>query len=196
MKKIFYLLFIFLGLLTPSLADDFGIEGLNLRPSKTVFLPKGTFIKVTNLQDFSSQYLDEGDEIQMVSTFDVFVGETKLIPQKSVFIGTVEKIREPVQGTNASISIRINKFITPDGIPYAIDGYVSSNGSDTFIGGGITPPLYYVRMPHYTRWKYNKWKIGVGQYCETNTREFGVHTTVKSGAELFVILQNNLDLLQ
>ena len=122
------------------------------------------------------------------------IGDTDEVASK-VWM-TVEKVREPVQGTNAAISVRMSKFVTPDGIPYHIDGYVSANGSDLFLGGARTPALYYTRMPHYTRWKLTKWKVGAAQYCETNTRQFGVHTVVKPGAELILILQDNLDLVE
>lgn len=196
MKKIIILFCILLTSIAVTKADDFTVDALNLRPAKTVFLPKGTFIKVTNLKEFSSQFLDDGDEISMISTNDVYMGETNLIPQKSMFYGVVEKVREPVQGTNASITIRMDKFVTPDGVEYAINGYISADGSSTSIGGGITPPLYYARMPHYTNWKLTKWKVGAAQYCATNTREFGTHVTVKPGAELFLILQDNMDLVQ
>ena len=175
---------------------DFVIEDINLRPAKTVFLPKGTLVKVYNVKQFSSQFVDEGDEISLLNAYDVYMGETNLIPEKSVFYGTVEKVMEPVQGTNGAMVVRINKMITPEGIPYHIDGYVSANGSDTTLGGGRTAPLYYARMPHYTKWKLTRWKVGAAQYCETNTRQFGTHTVVMPGAELFIILQDNFDLVQ
>ena len=196
MKKFSIFIFCMLLLSGCAFADDYLIDTINLRPAKTVYLPKGSFVKVTNLKEFSSQFLDEGDEILMQSTYDVYIGETNIIPQKSIFYGTVEKVREPVQGTNAAIIIRMNKFVTPDGIPYAVDAYVSANGVDTFLGGGRAPALYYTRMPHYTRWQLTKWKVGAAQYCETNTRHFGTHTIVKPGAELILILQDNLDLVE
>ena len=197
MKKILFTIAFILAL-TPisSFGSDFVIEDINLRPAKTVYLPKGTLIKVYNIKQFSSQFLDEGDEISMLNAYDVYMGETNLMPEKSVFYGTVEKIMEPVQGTNGAIVIKINKMITPEGIPYHIEGYVSANGSDTVLGGGRTAPLYYARMPHYSTWKLTKWKVGAAQYCETNTRQFGTHTVVKPGAELFIILQDNFDLVQ
>ena len=195
MKKLHILIFSILFLFgLPVSAEDFSIDTINLRPAKTVFLPKGTFIKVNNIKEFSSQFIDEGDEITMLNTNDIYIGETKLIPEKSVFYGKVEKIREPVQGTNASITIRMEKFVTPEGIPYSINGYISADGATPYLGGGRTPALYYVKMPHYTRWTLTKWRVGAAQYCETNTRQFGVHTVVKPGAELFIILQDNMNL--
>ncbi len=40
----------------------------------------------------------------------------------------------------------------------------------------------------------NRWKVGAAQYCETNTRNFGEHITVKPGAELILTLDENLEL--
>ena len=195
MKRIFILLIItIMSSCFPSFAEDYLIDNINLRPQKSLYLPKGSFIKVTNVKEFVSQYTDAGDEIIMTSTFDVYLGETNLIPQKTVFYGTVEKVREPVQGTNAAIYIKMNKMVTPDGITYPISGYISANGTQNYLGGERTAPLYYVRMPHYTHWKMNRWKIGAAQYCETNTRNFGEHITVKPGAELILTLDENLEL--
>ncbi|MBQ7450507.1 hypothetical protein IJS77_03745 [bacterium] len=194
-KKLLITLFVLLGLCNPVFCDYLQ-DDIDLRPAKTVYLPKGTFIKVTNIKEMSSQFLDEGDEVAMMSTFDVYIGETNVIPQKSIFFGTVEKIREPVQGTNAAIIIKMDKFTTPNGMTYDINGYISPNGTDLFIGGERTAPLYYTKMPHYTHWKMNRWKIGASQYCETNTRMYGVHTTIRPGAELLLVLQENFDLLQ
>ena len=196
MKKIILLLILIFVFIPCCLGADYTIDELQFRPARTVFLPKGTFVKITNVKEFSSQFIDEGDELTFISTYDVFMGETKLIPQKTVFYATVEKVREPLQGTNAAISIRVNKMVTPDGITYAIDGYVTSGNGNLYLGGTRTPALYYTRMPHYTQWKITRWKVGAAQYCETNTREYGFHTIVKSGAELILVLQDNFDLVQ
>ena len=197
MRKIILILVCILTIgIKISYSSDFVIDEIHLRPAKEVSIPKGTLVKVYNVKQISSQFLDEGDEITLLNATDVYMGETNVIPKKTIFYGNVEKIREPVQGTNAAIIIKMNKMITPEGIPYEINGYVSADGSKPFLGGGIAPPLYYTRMPHYTQWKLSKWKVGAAQYCETNTRQFGVHTVVKSGAELFLILQDNFVLVQ
>ena len=195
MKKLpILILLVIISSFLPVKADDYLIDNLNLRPQKTLYLPKGTFIKVTNVKEIVSQFTDAGDEVVLTSTFDVYLGETNLIPQKTVFYGTVEKVREPVQGTNATISIKVNKMITPDGVEYSVSGYISANGSQNFLGGEMTAPLYYVRMPHYSHWKMNRWKVGAAQYCPTNTRMFGNHVIIKPGAELMLVLDENLEL--
>ena len=195
MKKLLILIIlIVLAGYLPANCDDYMIDKINLRPQKSLYLPKGTFIKVTNIKEILSQFTDTGDEVAMTSTFDVYLGETNLIPQKTVFYGTVEKVREPVQGTNAAITIKMNKMVTPDGITYPVSGYISANGTQNYLGGERTAPLYYVRMPHYTHWKMNRWKVGAAQYCETNTRMFGNHITIMPGAELMLILDENLEL--
>ena len=191
--KLLLITFIFIIMNVPAYCSDFSIDNINLRPAKTVFLPKGTFIKVTNIKEISSQFFDEGDSVAMESTFDVYMGETNIIPQRSIFHGSIEKIREPVQGTNAAIVIKMDKLITPDGVTYPMNGYISGDGTNLYIGGERTAPLYYTRMPHYTKWHMNKWKIGAAQYCETNTRQYGTHILVRPGTELVLILQENLD---
>lgn len=195
MNKLYLLILSILLLITPPvLGEDYSIDNINLRPSKIVYLPKGSFIKLTNIKEISSKFADAGDEVVMSSTFDVYIGETNIIPQKSIFYGTIEKVREPVQGTNASITIKMDKMVTPNGISYPLNGYISQNGTNLSLGGDRTAPLYYTRMPHYTKWSMNRWKIGATQYCETNTRVFGTHITVKPGAELILVLQDNLEL--
>ncbi len=195
MKKLLLIILIVLGFCAPAFCDYIS-DDIDLRPSKTIYLPKGTFIKVTNIKELNSQFLDDGDDVTMMSTFDVYIGETNVIPQKSIFYGIIEKVREPVQGTNAALVIKLEKFVTPDGLTYNINGYISPNGSTLYLGGERTPPLYYTRMPHYSRWKMNRWKVGAAQYCETNTREYGRHTIVRPGAELILVLQENFDLVQ
>lgn len=194
MKRLFLIILSIL-LLVPVIAkgEDYFTDNINLRSPKTVYLPKGTFIKVTNIKEITSQLADAGDEAVMTSTFDVYIGETKIIPQKSIFYGIVEKVQEPVQGTNASLTIKMNKMVTPEGISYPLSGYISQNGTNLSLGGDRTASLYYTRMPHYTRWSMNRWKIGATQYCETNTRVFGTHITIKPGAELILVLQDNLE---
>lgn len=196
MKKILVILLILFTGINTVTASDFIIEDIELRPQKTFFLPKGTFIKLQNIKEITSLTLDEGDEITMLNASDIYVAETKIIPEKTIFYGYVEKIHEPVQGTNAGIIIKMEKMITPEGHEYQINGYLSGNGSNKIIGGDIAPPLYYAKMPHYTKWKLTRWKVGAGQYCETNTRQFGTHTVIKAGAELFLILQENFNLVQ
>ena len=192
-KLLLFILIITVGNISP-VFGEYITDTVSLRPQKSLYLPKGTFIKVTNIKEIASQFTDAGDEVAMVSTFDVYIGETNLIPQKTVFYGFVDKVREPVQGTNATISIKVNKMVTPDGVTYPLSGYISYNGSQNYLGGERTAPLYYVRMPHYTHWKMNRWKVGAAQYCETNTRMFGNHVLIKPGAELILILDDNLEL--
>ena len=197
MKKILIvLIFIIFVTCGFSYGSDFVIDELQLRPAKSITLPKGTLVKIHNVKELSSILLDEGDEITMICPYDVYIGETNLIPRNTVLHGNVEKLREPVQGTNAAIIIKMNKMVTPEGITYEINGYVSSDGSSTTLGGERTPPLYYAKMPHYSTWRLTKWRVGAAQYCETNTRQFGAHTIIKPGAELFLILQDNFVLVQ
>ena len=196
MKKILSALFIMIISAGLACGSDFVIDEVQLRPAKSISLPKGTLIKIHNIKELSSILLDEGDSVSMIAPTDVYVGETNLIPRNTVFYGTIEKLREPVQGTNAAIIIKMNKMVTPEGLTYEINGYVSADGSNTTLGGERTPPLYYAKMPHYTNWKLTKWRVGAAQYCETNTRQFGAHTIIKPGAELFLILQDNFVLVQ
>lgn len=155
--------------------------------TQNIIIKKGTFLKVMSERQISTQEADIDDEVSFINTYDMYVEDVNAIPQNSVFYGTIEDVKEPVQGTNGALKIKINKFITPDKRTVPVDGYIY-NENDNYIGGELTAPMYYSKTPHYIE----GFGGGVLQYAPVDIRHPGKHTVIKPGAELFLILNSDL----
>lgn len=158
-------------------------------PLPQVIIPKGTFVKCISPTLLSTAIADIGDEVTLLNLQDMYIEEYNVIPKNSKFIGEITDIKEPVQGTNAVMKIEINKFITPDNQSIPVKATIYSNGNN-YLGGELTHPAYYNKMPHYTQ----GWQGGVLQYTPTNIREMGMHTMVRPGVELILMLDDNVQL--
>ena len=158
------------------------------KPTNSIVLRAGTLIRVMNLRNINTFANDIGDECEFINVVDMFVGDYMVLPKNSHIFGVVEDIREPVQGNDAAIKIKIDKIVTPDKeITYFVEGHIGG-GADFYIGGKQTPPAYYKTTPHYTK----GWGHGILQLTPLNIYSFGKHTQIKAGEEVFVILQKDL----
>ena len=89
-------------------------------------LPIGTLIQVINLQEFSTKYCDETTRVSFVATNDTYMQEMVIIPKGTRFYGMIEKMNEPIVGTNASMVIKITKMVLPDDFEIPMKGYIYS----------------------------------------------------------------------
>jgi hypothetical protein len=160
-----------------------------MRDYKSVQIAKGSFLKAISQRVISSAIVKVGDVEYFINPEDVFVGETNLIPKNSVYLGLVESVMSPVEGVNGSMKIRIYKVITPDNREFMLDAYVFWKGSTT-IGGDLTPPKYYTKMPHYP----GTWKRGVLQYVPTTIRYPGQPVAINAGDEVTFVINSDLGL--
>ncbi len=146
----------------------------------------GAFIKVMTRDEFSTLTSDIGDEVLFINTQDMYVYETNAIPKDTIFFGEIEDVKEPVDGRDGALKILVYKMITPDKKVYKINGYIYSE-NDNYIGGAATNSIYYHKVPHYIH--------GLKPFLQEaplNVYEMGRHTVVKPGAELFIILNNDI----
>ena len=158
----------------------------NLKDYDEFKIPAGYFIPVMSLQEFSTAYTEEGEGLDFVTTNDIYLFDKNIIPQGSKLKGYLEKKNEPVRGTNAAMKIFINKMYLPDGYEVPIKAYIYSP-NDNIIGGELTAPETYNRIPHYQRWTMFR-TFGVLQYVPGGQRKMGQHVTVSSGANLTMVL--------
>lgn len=158
-------------------------RNLVLRGYDGVELPAGTFIQVINLKEFSTKYCDESTRVSFAATNDTFMQEMKLIPKGTIFYGFIEKMNEPIVGTNASMVVKITKMVLPDGFGIPIKGYIYTNNGN-LIGGGMTAPLKWHKQPHFQQ----GFGIGTIMYVPGPERKMGEHLTVAAGAELLIVL--------
>ncbi len=191
MKKFFRLAFAIIFTLTAVFTSAVKVVCADsLRGYAPLVMQKGAFVKVVNQRTVSTAQADENDSVTFINPTDVWLGEAKVFPKETIFSGYIEELHEPVQGTNGSMKIKINKVIYPDNREMPIEGYITYKGDST-IGGELTAPMEYAKMPHYIY--YPKVHRGVIQYTPGNKRFFGQHTVVKPGAELVLELTQNFN---
>lgn len=160
---------------------------LETRGYDVIEVPAGTFIPVVSSQEISTQYCPEGYKVRFTCTNDLFMYETNVIPENTAFYGYVEKLNEPVIGTNASMKIKITKMILPDGFEVPIRGYIYTS-NDNLIGGGISRPAEWRKMPHYQRNIGNNMTL---QIRPGRARQMGTHTVITSGEDALIILTDS-----
>ena len=149
-------------------------------------IPAGYFIPIMSLQEFSTAYTEEGEELNFVTTSDIYLFNKNVIPQGSKLKGYIEKKNEPVRGTNAAMKVFINKLYLTDGYEIPIKAYISTV-NDNKIGGELTQPEKYRRVPHFQRWTMFR-AYGVLQCVPGAQRRMGEHVTVSAGANLKMVL--------
>lgn len=181
-----------LSVQTPSYSNDQPLNNIQLemRDYDEITLPVGTFIPVINLQEISTETCPEGYKVKFMATNDLFMYETNIIPRNTEFYGYIEKINEPVIGTNASMKVKITKIIMPDGFEIPIRGYLYTSNNN-LIGGELTPPSEWVKMPHYqSKFQGISWnhRGPTLQIRPGGKRSMGQHTKISAGEQQLIIL--------
>ena len=149
-------------------------------------IPAGYHIPILSLQEFSTAITEESEELNFITTNDIFLFDKKVIPQGTKLKGYIEKKNEPIRGTNASMKVFINKLYLSDGFEIPIKAYISTPNNN-LIGGELTAPETYDRIPHFQRWSMFR-ALGVLQCVPGPQRRMGEHVTISSGANLVIVL--------
>ena len=187
MKKIISIFIILVSLCGISFADFEDID-TNLRDYNGIELATGTFVPVLNTAEVSTLNCDEGFAVKFIATSDLYLYDTTVIPRDTEFYGYIEEIHDPVVGTNASMKIRITKLVYSDGFEIPLNAYIYTPNNN-IIGGELTPPAEWVKMPHYQRrfFSMRSWAPTL-QVMPGNKRQMGEHIAVKAGERCFVVL--------
>ena len=159
---------------------------IQLRDYDEFDIPEGTHLPVISLQEFSTAYCEEGDQLQFLTTSDIFLYNKKVIPEGTKLVGYIDKKNEPIIGTHAAMRVFINKMYLPDGYEVPIKSYIYTSNNN-LIGGGLTEPADYIKIPHYQRWVMFR-AYSVTKFVPGAQRKMGEHVTVSSGANLIVVL--------
>lgn len=195
MKKILsgIILFLLVGINTYAAPTENNLTitnpQLEMRDYDGIELPAGTFIPAISAQEISTEYCPEGYKVKFIATNDLFLYDTKIIPKNTELYGYIEKINEPIVGTNASMKIKITKIIFEDGFEIPVRGYVHTSNNN-IIGGELTQPAEFVKMPHYQS-RFQGWynvKGATLQIRPGRTRKMGEHTRIAAGVDLIIIL--------
>ncbi|MBP3821042.1 hypothetical protein J6G99_05300 [bacterium] len=191
MKHIFLFIIIFaLSCILPVKAEELPDIQLDMRLYDGVEVPAGVVISAINMQEISTETCPEGFKVKLLASNDLFIEETKVIPESTAFYGYIEKINEPIVGTNASMKVKITKMVYSDGFEIPIVGYIYTSNSN-LIGGELTQPSEWVKKPHYqdkfqkTAWNYRGPTL---QIRPGGKRSMGRHIRVPAGDRVLIIL--------
>jgi len=183
MKKILLVLFILTFIIS---CKCFAYENNDLRDYSGIELARGSFIPVMNVQEISTQSFDVGSKVKFISTNDLFLYETNIIPKQTEFYGYIDKINEPIIGTNASMIIKVTKLKFVDGFEIPMRGYIySTNGN--LLGGELTAPASFDSKQSL--------RLGFASMvgCVPGpTRRMGEQKIIPSGSDLMIILVSPL----
>lgn len=157
-----------------------------LRDYDGIKLDKGTFIPVISAQEISTSYSDVNSQVKFISSTDLYLSELNVIPRNTEFFGYIEKLNEPVVGTNASMIIKISKMKLSDGFEAPVRGYIYTSNNN-LIGGEMTAPASYDKNP-----SYRMGFIPVVGFVPGSALKMGTHTVIASGADLLIILTSPL----
>ena len=149
-------------------------------------IPAGTHLSVISLQEFSTAYCEEGDEVKFKTTSDIYLFNKNIIPEGTLLTGYIDKKNEPIIGTHAAMRIFVNKMYLTDGTVVPMKAYIYT-ANNNMIGGGITEPAEDIKMPHFQR-RYMFRAYSDTQYVPGAKRKMGEHITITSGANLIVVL--------
>ncbi len=159
---------------------------IQLRDYDEFDIPEGINIPVISLQEFSTAYCEEGDAVSFKVTSDIFLYNKNVIPEGTKITGYIDKKNEPIIGTHAAMKVFVNKMYLPDGYIVPIKGYIYTSNNN-LIGGGLTEPAEYIKMPHYQRWVMFR-AFSATQCVPGAKRKMGEHITISSGANLIIVL--------
>lgn len=182
MKRLLLLLGILLSFNCAQCAELQDVQ-LEMRDYDTIEIPAGTFIPVMNTQEISTQYCPEGYKVKFIVTTDLYMYDTIIIPKDTEIYGYIEKINDPVIGTNASMKIRISKMNCKEGHEIPIKGYLY-NANNNIFGGGISEPVKY----HKVAQRQQKVHYTTLQVKPVYERKMGTHTTIETGSNEIVVL--------
>lgn len=186
MKKVLFILFIMAVATFVTLGKCLASEDNELRDYSGIELRRGSFIPVMNTQEISTAYYDVGTKVKFIATNDMYLYDTNIIPRETEFYGYVDKINEPVVGTNASMSIKVVKLKFVDGFEIPMRGYIyTTNGN--LIGGELTAPASY-ELKQSLRQGFRS----MTGYVPGPTRKMGEAKVIASGADLMIILVSPL----
>ena len=182
MKKLFLLMSILFFTSGVYGADIEDVQ-LEMRDYDAIEIPAGTFIPVMNAQEISTQYCSEGYKVKFIVTNDLFMHETNIIPKDSEIYGYIEKINDPVVGTNAAMKIRVSKLVYSDGVEIPIRGYLYTSNNNIF-GGGMSAPVSYKKMAQ----RQQRVRRTTLQLKPSYERQMGTHTMIPAGSNEIVVL--------
>ena len=166
-------------------AGAYAANNFDVRP---ITLSKGSFLRAVMQREVSTATNKLGDDVRMVASSPTFAADGLVVPEKTVYIGKIIEINQPIEGCNGSLRIKIEKMIFPSGDEMNIDGMLWSSRNN-LLGGELTPPAYYNKVPHFTF----RWGGGCLAFQNSGIYQVGKPTIIKAGTELLIVLEQDTD---
>lgn len=158
----------------------------NAKDDDIIKIRQGTFIKVIAREEINTLTIDKNDIFSFVNLEDMYIYETNVIPQNTIFYGRIEEVREPVEGMDGAVKIYIYKMISPEKKSYNVKAHIYSD-NDNFIGGRRTASAYY-----HKSYSHSKGFKPMLQVVPLNIFEMGRHSVIRPGTELFLLLEEDI----
>ena len=185
MKKLLCLLSVTICILIGTITPSYSENNYNAR---TITLAKGSFLRAVMQREVSTATNKLGDEVRMIASSPTFAADGLVVPERTIYIGKIIEINQPIEGCNGSLRIKIEKMIFPSGDEMEIEAMLFSNRKNLF-GGELTPPAYYQKIPHYTF----RWGGGCLAFQDSGIYQVGKPTIIKAGTELLIVLEQDTD---
>ncbi|MDD3594415.1 MAG: hypothetical protein PHX18_07300 [Candidatus Gastranaerophilales bacterium] len=193
--SIIFLAVLFLSFFSPSNVYAYGdlqeVLPQKTKPSKGITIPKGTFFRVNLMQTISSEFNKSNDEVKAIVLSDFSILDNIIIPQKSVFAGTILDLKKAEQGRDGYFFVDFDRIILPDGNIIEIKAHLYVTSGSKMIGGALSP-----RIGHKT----TMFRVaafgtrGIMQLQPDGPRVMGQETKIKAGSEILVELDEPLKL--
>ena len=185
MKKILVILGIILCCVLSSSVLAESSDTAGLKGYDGPYIPSGSYIPVMNTAEISTAFSDTNSIVKFIGTNDFYINDVNVLPRGTEFYGYIEKVNEPVIGTNGSMIIKMVKMHYSDGFEQLISGYIYSPNNN-LIGGELTSPASYDAMPVYPQGFFPE-KAYITMVPGA-TRQKGTDTVIQAGEMRQIIL--------
>lgn len=186
MRKEVLILSILFVLFIMNSVVGFAVEDLQLREYTPITIPTGTYVQIMNLQEVSTSYCDDTTKVNFAAVDDTYLYDTNIIPKGTVILGEIEKMNEPIIGTNASMIVKLTKMRLADGFEIPIKAHVAAANGSTLLGGERTEPKKYKKSPHYQEGLYK----GTLMWVPGPELNMGEHLTLPAGAIMLMLFDS------
>ena len=188
MKKIFLIFLFNLLITTPVFAlyghfDEFDTP--NEEKKINLVIPAGSFFRGILSQTVSSEYINYGDTIKILIPSDFTIQNNIVIPQNSLFIGSISSVGKAQRGLDGYFSIDIIGLVFPDGRQFEAKGYVSFGKNSKLYGGGFAKRIGHKSTLHRSTANGPK---GVLMLQQDGPRMLGKEAKITMGELINIVL--------
>ncbi len=98
----------------------------------------GTAIQVLLQSPVDTSINQLGDPVEAIMTHNIYVGEEKVLPQSTRFMGVISRLEPAKPGSNGILRIHFDQVKLADGDRLTMSAYVHTDDADHGWGGEVT----------------------------------------------------------